>query len=115
MGTTVNGLPYPEPSDPIAAGAAAIRSLAEKLQITGGRVTMTGGANSEAQTVTFPVGLFTSAPTVVAETASTYTTCATGSASTSSVAISMIYRTGAGTITTLPANVWSQWIAIAVQ
>jgi len=30
MGTTVSGLPYPEPTDPVAAGAAAIHSLAEK-------------------------------------------------------------------------------------
>jgi len=31
MGTTVHGLPYPEPTDPVAAGAAAIRSLAEAV------------------------------------------------------------------------------------
>lgn len=31
MGTTTHGLPYPEPTDPVAAGAAAIRSLAESI------------------------------------------------------------------------------------
>jgi hypothetical protein len=31
MGTTIHGLPYPEPTDPVAAGAAAIRSLAESI------------------------------------------------------------------------------------
>jgi hypothetical protein len=31
MGTTAHGLPYPEPTDPVAAGAAAIRSLAEAV------------------------------------------------------------------------------------
>lgn len=29
MGTTLTGLPYPEPTDPIAAGADAIKALAE--------------------------------------------------------------------------------------
>ena len=34
MGTTVGGLPYPEPTDPIAQGAAAIRALAEAIDLT---------------------------------------------------------------------------------
>jgi len=32
MGTTPTGLPYPEPTDPVAGGAAAIRALAEALE-----------------------------------------------------------------------------------
>lgn len=31
MGTTAGGLPYPEPSDPVAAGADAIKALAQAL------------------------------------------------------------------------------------
>lgn len=31
MGTTAQGLPYPEPTDPVAAGADAIRALAEAI------------------------------------------------------------------------------------
>lgn len=33
MGTTTFGLPYPEPTDPVAEGAAAIRELAEAVNI----------------------------------------------------------------------------------
>lgn len=32
MGTTAGGFPYPEPSDPIAAGADAIKALAEHAE-----------------------------------------------------------------------------------
>lgn len=35
MGTTSGGLPYPDPTDPVAEGADAIRALAEKLDIAG--------------------------------------------------------------------------------
>ena len=31
MGTTAGGLPYPEPTDPIAAGADAIKALAQAI------------------------------------------------------------------------------------
>lgn len=31
MGTTPTGLPYPEPTDPVAQGAAAIKALAEAI------------------------------------------------------------------------------------
>lgn len=34
-GTTSSGLPYPDPSDPVAGGADAIRALAEALDPTG--------------------------------------------------------------------------------
>jgi len=39
MGTTVHGLPYPEPTDPVANGAAAIRALAEAVDPTLDRAT----------------------------------------------------------------------------
>ena len=32
MGVTAGGLPYPEPTDPVAAGADAIRALAEAIE-----------------------------------------------------------------------------------
>jgi len=34
MGTTATGLPYPEPTDPVANGAADIRALAEAIGTT---------------------------------------------------------------------------------
>jgi hypothetical protein len=36
MGSTVNGLPWPEPTAPVRDGAAAIRALAEALENRGG-------------------------------------------------------------------------------
>lgn len=36
MGITANGLPYPNPSDPVSGGADAIRALAEALDVVGG-------------------------------------------------------------------------------
>ena len=34
MGTTAGGMPYPEPTDPVAQGAAAIKALAEAVDST---------------------------------------------------------------------------------
>jgi len=68
MGTTPGGLPYPEPTDPVAAGADAIKALATKTESryqAGGNtvtVTATGGLTP---VITFPVP-YTVAPQVVA-------------------------------------------------
>lgn len=63
MGTTLAGLPYPEPTDPIAAGAGAIRSLAESLQARTELVSWTN-VSSVTKAVTFPKP-FVVAPVVV--------------------------------------------------
>lgn len=68
MGTTPSGLPYPEPTDPVAAGAAAIESLAEAVDtlvgtfgtiragtVPGGNVTP-GGVLAGAATISLPAG-----------------------------------------------------------
>jgi hypothetical protein len=46
MGTTLHGLPYPEPTDPVADGAAAIEALAEAID------TSLGTRNALAATAT---------------------------------------------------------------
>lgn len=115
VSTTVNGLPFPDPEDPVAEGAAAIRALAENIQVTGGRVNFAGGTNSETVTITLPVGLFTKAPFVVGETSSTYTYCGFGTATTAAVSCSIIYRSTAGAIANLPANTpYLTWVAIGI-
>lgn len=59
MGTTPNGYPYPEPTDPVAQGATAIRSLAEKVDVNlalgvlAGQGQVTTDANGRG-TYTFP-------------------------------------------------------------
>lgn len=66
MGTTANGLPYPEPTDPIAAGAAAIQALTNKLRFwafTHTWASMT--AATVTVDVTYPIGLFTAIPVPV--------------------------------------------------
>jgi len=66
MGTTPQGLPYPEPTDPIAGGADAIKNLAAAVnQPLTGVVTLTGnGTATGSATITFPAGWFTAAPRV---------------------------------------------------
>jgi hypothetical protein len=65
MGTTAGGLPYPEPTDPIAEGADAIKALAEAIERCRlvGSVAATSAANGVC-TVTFGQ-TFASAPTVI--------------------------------------------------
>lgn len=73
MGTTANGLPYPEPSDPIAAGAAAIQALTNKLRFwafTHTFATMTSA--SQSVDYTYPVGMFTAAPVAVVSSGHAY-------------------------------------------
>ncbi|MCL1871943.1 MAG: hypothetical protein FWF90_16225 [Promicromonosporaceae bacterium] len=64
-GTTSGGLPYPDPLDPAAEGADAIRALAEAvgaripLKEAGGTYVVPAGGTPA---VTFPAGMFTVPP-----------------------------------------------------
>jgi hypothetical protein len=76
MATTVNGLPVPDDTDPVAQGAANMRAMAGKLQcVAAGQVTAVL-TNTVAANVamTFPAGRFTTAPTLTVSSwaASTY-------------------------------------------
>lgn len=73
MGTTpINALPYPEPTDPVAQGADAIKALANALDkgvakaIAAGSATLpiTALNTGASVAVTFPAGRFTAAPYV---------------------------------------------------
>lgn len=70
MGTTTPGIPYPEPSDPIANGAVAMKTIAETLpgKMARGLVTITPTAANTLTygAVTFPAGKFTTPPDVMA-------------------------------------------------
>lgn len=62
MGTTAHGLPYPEPTDPVANGADAIRALAEAIDpnvLAGTLVTTatTGATNGIGNTSSQLAGL----------------------------------------------------------
>lgn len=66
MGTTANGLPYPEPTDPIAAGAAAIQALAVAVDIWSFKVAFTNVTTTvQTRDVTLPVGLYSEPPHAV--------------------------------------------------
>lgn len=72
MGTTpITGLPWPENTDPVANGAAAIRNLAETLDPRTPYATALGTATlvftsstAASIAVTFPAGRFTAPPLV---------------------------------------------------
>lgn len=70
MGTTTGGLPYPEPTDPIADGADAIRDLAEAVDLGFGSNRFVAGSTVDTTDssgnldVTFPV-TFTGVPIVL--------------------------------------------------
>jgi hypothetical protein len=74
MGTTSSGFTYPEPSDPVADGADAIKALAQQIESMvgvfasgGGSINLpSGGANNGSEAVTFPAGRFGAVPRVVA-------------------------------------------------
>jgi hypothetical protein len=68
MPTTVNGLPVPLDTDPIASGAQNMRDLAGKLQpVSSGIVSLNfNNVSAVNAAITFPAGRFTTAPTVTA-------------------------------------------------
>lgn len=100
MGTTANGLRYPEPSDPIAAGAAAIQALAEDLRIYANATTYpAGSSNPGTVTVTFPVGLFTAPPRVITSARNPYASSGLASISATSASLYGMWRSASGAVT----------------
>lgn len=114
---TAKGFPYPLPTDPLTNGATAIKNLATAVDTRLGvlasgtvSVNVTTGGTPATVTVTFPVGRFTVAPTVVAgplsSAANSNVQAAAAAATLTSVVISAV-RATAG-----PQPV--QWIASQV-
>jgi hypothetical protein len=70
MGTTANGYPYPEDTDPVTGGAQAIKALANKIDTflrttASGSTTITLSNVAYAQVVvTLPAGRFTTTPNI---------------------------------------------------
>lgn len=114
VSTTVNGLPYPDPEDPVAEGAAAIRALAESVKILSGIVVMPSGANSAGVAITFPAGFFSSAPSVTVSASSAWVTASTSVPTTATFSVGAIYRQASGQQATFPADVRAQWIAVGI-
>lgn len=68
MGTTNKGIPYPESTDPVAAGADAIKATAQAVNqpLTGVVTIPITGGTSGSVPITFPGGYFTAPPKVMA-------------------------------------------------
>lgn len=65
MGTTDNGLPFPEDFAFVTDGAAAIQALAEAIRVLAGTVTVPINNSAAGQAIIpFPAGYFTAAPIV---------------------------------------------------
>ena len=99
MGTTVNGLPFPEPTDQVSAGADAIRALAENVRVWTGTYTVpSGSANPGTVTVTLPVGFFTLEPRIILSARNPYASAGVYTASASSMTVYAMWRSGTGAI-----------------
>lgn len=73
MGKTTNGLPYPEPTDQVSAGADAIRALAETLRFWTFPHTWASMTSTMASVdITYPTGLFTATPVAIASSGHSY-------------------------------------------
>lgn len=115
MGTTPNGIPYPEPTDAVANGANAMKALAQAVRVASGSNTVASGAPNPATiTVNFTAGVFTAAPLVVASTSSSNAAVGLTAVTTTSATFSVTVR---GTSGALPATMPGAVIvrAIAVQ
>lgn len=93
MGTTPNGYPYPEDTDPVAAGAQAIKAVATKVDTAlrasaAGKATINVSAASLGTvTVTFPAGRFTAPPAITAVVDNSGYFCGTDTISATSARI----------------------------
>lgn len=113
MASTVNGLPVPDDTDPVAVGASAIRALAGKLQQVAAGINTAVFSNVAAANVaiTFPVGRFSAIPSVMVTPATTsayfgYLVSVTAAGATIGA------RQYAGTLTTI--NLQVDWMAMGV-
>lgn len=117
MGTTGRGYPYPEPTEPVAQGADAIKALATAVDTTGlvriaaGTVSLniTSLDTNFTVPVTFPAGRFTAAPMVVTNGASFSPITATSATAINANGFTMNGSKEAGTGTLV-----CQWIAVQV-
>lgn len=118
MGNTPNGLPYPEPTEPVAGGAVAIKGLATKIDprlpraMAAGTVPFpsTAANQSTSVTVTLPVGAgFTAAPSVQITPSSTAPSIRDLSVSAPSATnfVAVYFNSG-----TSAAGVGGMWIAV---
>ena len=114
MGTTPNGLPYPEPTAPVAGGADAIKALAQALRIATGIATIPPGtvAGNVVVAVTFPAGLFTTAPAVVASPSGSTVTPGPSAITATGCSVACLFRDTAGNNGIMPSGVNLRWIAI---
>jgi hypothetical protein len=121
MGTTPKGYPYPEGTDLVVDGDDAIEALATAIDtklpaaLTSGLADLGNvtGQQTGSKVVTFPVGLFTVAPTAATTGNTSFPSSrgkanSYGSATTSSMTVYGFYD--AGTTATAPLVV--SWIAV---
>ena len=114
MGVTAGGLPYPEPTEPVAGGAAAIKALAEALDAGAPRAVATGHETFAStavgavgsKSVTFPAGRFTLPPRVtMASVTGAPNTRIVGCGTSSASAVTLYaYNGGGGPVT--PVAYW---------
>lgn len=108
MGTTTHGLPYPEPTDPVADGAAAIKALAEALDaLKVNRVRVAGGFVSKPDSATPAIGIILSAFPAAVPYATWIDVSATFGIGSSDVAMSAItgqIQTASGSIGPLSSS-----------
>lgn len=114
MPTTAGGYPYPNPTDPAAAGADNIKALADAVQLrlrtsAGGTTPLVVAAGSAFQqaAVTFPVGRFTAPPSVAVSSQANTFIAGCSSISAASCNVFCRHYTGATTGGTVPVG----WIA----
>jgi len=114
MGTTPNGLPYPEPTAAVAGGADAIKALAVATRITSGIVTVPTGvtAGNVVVAVTFPAGLFTVTPMVVASPSASTSFAGPSGITTTGCSIAVSARSATGDLIVHPAGVNCRWVAV---
>ena len=113
MGTTPNGYPYPEDTDPVAAGAQAIKALASAVDTKSSpgaagvaQIPITAASNGSL-TVTLPAGRFTSAPAIVGTPEDSTYLCACYARSSTSFSIRLRSYDNTSATATKPTS----WIA----
>lgn len=103
MGTTIHGLPYPEPTDQVSAGADAIRALAENIRIWSYTHTFASLTTSNVSIdVSYPAGLFTAAPAGVVSTGHSY---AITNVATYATYFRLYGKTSSGSYNTIVAHI----------
>lgn len=114
MGTTPNGLPYPEGTDLVMEGDDAIKALATALKISTGGGAVPAGSSVRYVTMTFPAGLYATAPWLAISVTNPFMNAGIQNLTASGFTAACLWRDSAGNTSDTPSGHIVRFVAARI-